>query len=61
MYKRRTGNEAAVWGQGIIPVREVYERMIGDGYQGVFAIEYVHPEKSPCGMAEHKAQLQKFL
>ena len=49
-----------VWGEGIIPVHEIYRRMIADGYAGHFAIEYVHPEGS-CGLQRHMDQLNRFL
>ncbi len=49
-----------VWGEGIIPVEMLYERMISDGYTGCFAVEYVHPG-GDCGLEEHKRQLKRFL
>lgn len=51
----------AVWGEGVIPVKEVYERMLSDGYQGSFAVEYVHPAGGACGLAAHKEQLARFF
>lgn len=53
--------KACVWGEGIIPVEQLYERMLCDGYQGLFALEYVHPAKLRCGPREHHMQLEKFL
>ena len=49
-----------VWGEGIIPVNELMEKMKQDGYPGVYAIEYVHPTGLVCGMKKHTDQLCKF-
>lgn len=35
--------QGTVFGEGVVPVREVYERMQDSGYHGCFAIEYIHP------------------
>lgn len=53
--------KSCVWGEGIIPVRQLYEQMIADGYQGMFALEYVRPQGLRCGMDQHRAQLSQFL
>lgn len=63
-YSEHTRNgklmRSVVWGEGIIPVHELYRRMISDGYTGQFAIEYVHPKG--CGdPIAHSAQIEKFL
>ena len=52
--------QCVVWGEGIIPVKALYERMIADGYSGCFAIEYVHPGGA-CGPAQHQRQLARFF
>lgn len=52
--------QCVVWGEGIIPVKALYERMIADGYTGCFAIEYVHPGGA-CGPAQHQHQLARFF
>lgn len=49
-----------VWGEGIIPAREIYRRMIADGYTEQFAIEYVHPD-GKCDKQGHVHQLNQFL
>lgn len=52
--------KCCLWGQGVIPIDEIYQRMIEDGYEGCFAIEYAHPD----GIAKkevHKKQLQKHF
>lgn len=51
----------AVFGQGVIPVREVYERMLQDGYTGQFAIEYVRPTNRACAIRDHEPQLKLHL
>lgn len=54
--------KCVTWGQGIIPVQEIYERMIADGYEGCFAIEYARPEgKASCKLEDHIPQLGKFF
>lgn len=51
----------AVFGQGMIPVKEVYARMLRDGYTGQFAIEYVRPTDKACTMQDHMPQLKLHL
>lgn len=53
--------QVVVWGEGIIPVRELYDQMITDGYTGYFAIEYVHPDGGACGVEMHTKQLDRFF
>ena len=50
-----------VWGDGVIPIKEIYRRLLSDGYAGLFAIEYSHPEKLVCGPDGHSAHLRRFL
>ena len=49
-----------VWGEGVVPIAELYRRMNADGYEGLFAIEYNHPAKFLCGPEEHLAHLRRF-
>ena len=49
-----------IWGEGIIPVMEIYRRMIADGYTGQFAIEYVHPS-GKYDLEGHMHQLNQFM
>ena len=49
-----------VWGEGIIQVKALYEKMISDGYAGCFAIEYVHPG-GDCDLERHTRQLERFF
>lgn len=50
-----------VWGTGVIPVGDIYHRLLEDGYHGNFAIEYAHPKGLVCGIRRHQEQLQHFL
>lgn len=63
-YSEHTHNgklmRCVVWGEGIIPVNELYCRMISDGYMGKFAIEYVHPKGRGDPIA-HSSQIDRFL
>lgn len=49
-----------IWGNGIIPVCQLYSQMMEDGYTGQFAIEYVHPE-GRHDLEGHILQLNQFL
>ena len=49
-----------LWGEGVIPLDEIYARMKRDGYTGRFAIEYAHPAGAQP-LAIHQAQLEKQL
>lgn len=53
--------KCVVWGTGVIPVGDIYHRMLEDGYHGNFAIEYAHPQGLVCGIKKHQEQLQHFL
>lgn len=50
-----------VYGKGVIPVKEVFDRMVADGYHGVFAIEYVRPKSEECTLQEHESYLKPYL
>lgn len=53
--------QCTVWGQGEIPIRSLYERMLQDGYAGRFAIEYVPPKVKKRNMDDHVLQLRRYL
>ena len=53
--------QCVVWGKGVIPIDELCQRLISDGYSGLFAIEYTHPDSLLSGPDEHHAHLRKFL
>lgn len=50
-----------VFGNGVIPVKEIYERMRADGYSGMFAIEYIRPKSDCCSLQEHEAHLKSYI
>ncbi len=52
---------ATVFGNGVIPVKEIYKRMHTDGYTGTFAIEYIRPKAECCSLQEHKNHLNLYL
>lgn len=52
---------ATVFGNGVIPVKEIYDRMRADGYTGTFAIEYIRPKADCCSIQEHENHLKAYL
>lgn len=52
--------ECTVWGDGIIPIKRLYEAMLADGYSALFAIEYARPQEDLCSTEQHIAQIDKF-
>ncbi len=52
--------ECTLWGEGVIPVKEVWCRMMQSGYSGMFAIEYAHPIEAMT-MTEHLDRLKRHL
>ena len=54
------GMQCVVWGQGVIPVKDLYHRVLGDGYSGLFAIEYTHPGQPDSTLDDHRRHLQQF-
>lgn len=55
------GMQCVVWGEGEIPVMEIYSCLLRDGYNGLFAIEYTHPEEQISGKDSHLAHLRHFF
>lgn len=53
--------KCCVFGEGVIPLKEILTRMERDGYQGTFALEYSHPEKYPADFAVNTQQLKKHM
>lgn len=51
--------ECCLWGRGLVPVREIYERLCRDNYSGVCAVEYV-PPKGTGRIANH-LRLRAFM
>lgn len=50
-----------LWGQGVIPVNDIYRRLLRDGYKGRFAIEYDYPSPSRPVVDTHVQQVGRFL
>ncbi len=50
-----------VSGQGVIPLKEILVRMEKDGYRGIYAVEYCHPEKFPADFSTNAQQLKKHM
>lgn len=48
-------------GMGVIPIKEILHHMEADCYQGVYALEYSHPEKYPANYAQNAEQLKKHI
>lgn len=48
-----------VWGDGVIPVREIASRLRRDGYGGPFAVEYAHPGQ--FSRQAHLDQMERFM
>lgn len=53
--------QGTVFGQGVIPLKEIYAQMKESNYGGLFAIEYMRPSKKACTRQEHLNELQKYL
>lgn len=48
-------------GEGVIPVEEAIKRMEKDGYAGMYALEYSHPEKYPADKAQNAVRLKAHM
>lgn len=48
-------------GQGVIPLKEILERVKQDGYMGFYALEYSHPEKYPANRIQNAARLKEHM
>lgn len=53
--------QCCVFGQGVIPLKEILRRMEKDGYQGIYALEYCHPEKYPASLEHHVHQMKPHM
>lgn len=53
--------QCTVLGEGVIPIKQIYERMIADGYVGTFALEYARPSHKVCDMEMHIKQVKKMV
>lgn len=48
-------------GEGDIPVRELYDTMLRDGYAGTFAVEYAPPQDAPGDFSRNLLQLSRAM
>jgi sugar phosphate isomerase/epimerase len=53
--------KVVVFGEGCIPVKDIYSRMEADGYTGTYALEYAHPDGGACGIEKHIPQVKLFV
>lgn len=51
--------KCCLWGEGIVPIKEIAKMLERDGYRGSCGIEYVTPEKE--GLFPNMHQLEKFV
>lgn len=61
--RAKTGEvmKCCVFGEGVIPLKEILHRMKQDGYPGTFALEYSHPEKYPADFPMNTQQMKKHM
>lgn len=53
--------KCCVFDEAVIPLKEIVHRMKQDGYQGIFALEYSHPEKYPADFPMNTQQMKKHM
>lgn len=53
--------KCCIFGEGVIPLKEILRRMEADGYTGAYAWEYCHPEKYPASYAQHTQRIQPHI
>lgn len=53
--------KCCITGQGVIPLKNIYNQMKEDGYQGYFALEYSHPEKYPATKEQNLERLKEHM
>lgn len=53
--------QCCVSGQGVIPLKEIAERMEKDGYVGLYALEYSHPNRYPANKEQHVKRLKSHM
>lgn len=49
------------YGKGRIALKPLLEKMLSDGYDGLFAIEYCHPAGLFSGLSSHDRFVKRFL
>ena len=53
--------KCCLFGQGVIPLKEILQRMDRDGYQGAYALEYSHPAKYPAIAEQNAKRLKEHI
>lgn len=48
-------------GQGGIPLKQIVSRMEQDGYKGLYALEYSHPDTYPANLSQHAQRLKVHM
>lgn len=48
-------------GQGVVPIKEISEHMKQDGYKGLYALAYSHPERYPASKEQHTRRLKTHM
>ena len=51
--------ECCLWGEGLVPVKNIYEKLELDGYQGTCALEYASPKQ--MGVVSNDSQIGRFI
>ena len=53
--------KCCLFGQGVIPLKEILQRLGHDGYQGGYALEYSHPKKYPATAQQNATRLKEHI
>ena len=53
--------KCCLFGQGVIPLKEILQRLDRDGYRGGYALEYSHPKKYPATAEQNAARLKEHI
>ena len=53
--------KCCLFGQGVIPLKEILQRLDRDGYQGGYALEYSHPPKYPATTEQNAIRLKEHI
>ena len=51
--------KCCLFGQGVIPLKEILQRLDRSDYQGSYALEYSHPRKYPATAEQNAARLKE--
>lgn len=53
--------KCCVSGTGVIPLEDILTRMEHDGYTGLYALEYSHPDRYPANREQSERRLQEHM